>query len=333
MPFVLVCTSSTLADRCIPKVLESIRARGLDVLCVDTARFPLDAQLDLDLDRARVTSAGTCVDLEDVAAVWNTHINVGTALGEDVDPAYHAIVAAQSELALSDLLARVDAFQLDPPNAVFDLPVGTAQLVRARSVGLEVPRTIVTNDPDRVRAFAREHDNVLVAKMLHSSIVTQEAADGTRRGYSPRIIGEEELAEAERITLCPMIFQERIPKALELRITVVGEQLFTAAVDSSSSEACAWSDDPALVRGFRKYDGLPDDVRRAVLRLLDGFGLNFGTVDMIVTPDGRHVYLETNPVSFYDFIEESTGMLISRAIADLLTGHAARRPCNEPLSS
>jgi hypothetical protein len=294
-------------------------------LCLDTARFPLGVGLDLELDRAHLTVSGVRADLRDIASVWNTHITVGSALGEAVDPAYHEAVAIQSELALSDLLAGLDVFQLDPPERVNTFPLGSAQLALARTAGLDVPRTLVTNEPASVRAFAREHGNVIVAKMLHSSMVMQQATDGTEHAYAPRVIGDAELAEIERIALCPMVFQERVPKALELRITVVGERLFTAAVDSSKSTSCAWSDEPALVRGFKRYDALPDGVRRGVLRLLDSFGLNFGTVDMIVTPDGRYVYLETNPISFYDFIEETTEMPISAAIADLLCGHAAPR--------
>jgi hypothetical protein len=34
------------------------------------------------------------------------------------------------------------------------------------------------------------------------------------------------------------------------------------------------------------------------------YGLNYGAIDLIVTPRGEHVFLENNPVGQFLFIEE-----------------------------
>jgi hypothetical protein len=39
---------------------------------------------------------------------------------------------------------------------------------------------------------------------------------------------------------------------------------------------------------------------------------------MILTPDGRYVFLEINPSGQYLWIEDNTGLPISSAICDLL---------------
>jgi hypothetical protein len=44
----------------------------------------------------------------------------------------------------------------------------------------------------------------------------------------------------------------------------------------------------------------------------------YSTIDLIVTPDGDHVFLELNPNGQYLWVEEMTGTPISEAIADLL---------------
>jgi hypothetical protein len=48
-------------------------------------------------------------------------------------------------------------------------------------------------------------------------------------------------------------------------------------------------------------------------------GLNYGAIDIIVTPDGRHVFLEVNPVGEFFWLECCSPHLpISQAIANLL---------------
>ena len=48
------------------------------------------------------------------------------------------------------------------------------------------------------------------------------------------------------------------------------------------------------------------------------FGLDYGAADLIVTPDGRYVFLEVNPNGQYGWVENMTGMPIGSAIADQL---------------
>lgn len=75
---------------------------------------------------------------------------------------------------------------------------------------------------------------------------------------------------------------------------------------------------------FRPWD-LEPGVAAAIRRLMDDLGLEFGTVDIIVRPDGEHVFLEVNTISFFDFLEDATGLDISGGVADLLVGAAPPR--------
>ena len=55
-----------------------------------------------------------------------------------------------------------------------------------------------------------------------------------------------------------------------------------------------------------------------------GFGLRYGAIDLIVTPEGRIVFLELNPTGQYLWIEQATGLPISLALAELLAGKVTR---------
>ena len=322
---VLLCASSTLDDPSIERVASAVRERGARVQHLDASRFPVDYRLTMQGGERllRDLRSGDELDLASVTAVWLRHLEVASGLGAELDPAFRDAVAVQSELALYDMLGSLDALQIDHPDALSGFCLATRQLGLAERAGLAVPASLLTNDPDRVRAFAARH-GTLVGKMVHSSMVKRQT-DAGPAAYKPRLLGEEELREIDRVALCPMLFQERIPKALELRITVVAHQLFVAAVDSSQANVCDWAEDRALIGAFRPYDGLPEAVREGILRLLTRLRLNFGTVDMILTPDGRYVFLEVNGISYYDFIEQAAGLPISDAIADVLTGRQPPR--------
>jgi D-alanine-D-alanine ligase-like ATP-grasp enzyme len=66
-------------------------------------------------------------------------------------------------------------------------------------------------------------------------------------------------------------------------------------------------------------------VEEKLLRLMDYFNLNYGAADFIVTPEGRHVFLEVNPAGEFFWLEHRPGLPISAAIADVLLGLAKRR--------
>jgi glutathione synthase/RimK-type ligase-like ATP-grasp enzyme len=70
---------------------------------------------------------------------------------------------------------------------------------------------------------------------------------------------------------------------------------------------------------------LPGAVTERLLALLTRLGLNYAACDLILTPDGRYVFLEVNSHGMFTWIEEQTGLAISQAIAELLVGKAPRR--------
>ena len=114
---------------------------------------------------------------------------------------------------------------------------------------------------------------------------------------------------------------EFVPAEVDLRITVVGEEFFAAAVHS---QELPYALDFRLFLeqgpGVRMDPTeLPDEVEEALLRLLKHAGLRYGAIDMRRTPDGRHVFLEVNPAGQWLLVEEVTGQPITAAMARLLT--------------
>jgi glutathione synthase/RimK-type ligase-like ATP-grasp enzyme len=93
-----------------------------------------------------------------------------------------------------------------------------------------------------------------------------------------------------------------------------------AAVDSQVHARAAhdWRREGVrMIQDWQPYQ-LPLDVEQKLLRLMKYFSLNYGAIDIILTPDNQHVFLELNPCGEFFWLEHSPGLPISEAIADLL---------------
>ena len=82
-------------------------------------------------------------------------------------------------------------------------------------------------------------------------------------------------------------------KASQLRVTVVGSRVFTAEESTLSRVRVTrhdWRhyDDDSVA--YRPHE-LPDKVESHCLRLVTELNLCFGTIDLVLTPDGEYVFL------------------------------------------
>jgi hypothetical protein len=82
---------------------------------------------------------------------------------------------------------------------------------------------------------------------------------------------------------------------------------------------------------WRRYDhdhtpirphALPPMQAELCRRLVRRLGLAYGAIDLIVAPDGRHVFVEINPNGQYLWIEDATGLPITEAVCELLCRRA-----------
>jgi len=332
---VLIITKSDDND-CVPSVIRAIEARGGRAIRFDTDRFPTELTLEVRCEgpgrHVRLHGDGIDADLTQVGAVWYRRTRFGGRLPDTMDKQYKRAAVREIEATIIGMLASLDAFKLDPLPLVRLAGNKQLQLQIAHDVGLEIPATLITSDADAVRSFYAGNKGGTVAKMLSSFAIFDE--EGREQVVFTTPLKPENLRSLERLRLCPMTFQAMVPKQLELRTTVVGDRLFTAAIDSQATERASvdWRrEGEALVDQWKPYD-LPSDVRQGVLRLMNHFGLNYGAIDIIVTPDDRHVFLEVNPVGEFFWLESCPGFAIGEALADVLLDRAPRRAQPMPQS-
>ncbi|WP_428268204.1 MvdC/MvdD family ATP grasp protein [Haliangium sp.] len=329
---VLICTALDREASGIDRVRDAIEARGGSCIVVDTGRFPSDLALALEVsnDPAATARLGG-LELGGIDAVWLRHVETGATLPDTMRADHRRAATVESAVGLLSVFECLDVMIVDPPSHSARVPAKPGQLVLARAAGLDTPQTLLSNDPEAVRAFAETVPGRLVCKMI-TSLVTVGAASASASGPDPgapiptTLVSEHDLAHLDGLRHSPMLFQEHLVKKRELRITAVGHQLFVASLDSSTSERghVDWRLDPALTHAWQPCE-LPASVTQAVHALLDRLGLEFAAIDIVHTPDDRYVFLEINPVAYFGYIEQATGLAIAGALADLLLGRAQRR--------
>lgn len=198
---------------------------------------------------------------------------------------------------------------INPPENMFGQQLKPVELMTARHAGLETPPTLISNDPEAVKAFIQAAQHEVVYKPVS--------------GYGHcKPVTASELKHLERIKTSPVIFQERVT-GTAIRATFVDGELVSAA--RLPSESLDYRDNADYEAGNQVYEptSLPPAVISACQAYLENMGLLFAGIDLIETADGRHVFLEANSSPMYLELEIKTRHPITFELATALLRHAS----------
>lgn len=322
----MLLVTSTPEEEQVRRLRAALGLRGADVVLFDPSRFPEEVRLSVAFEGGTplktVEVAGRQVDLGRVSAVWWQRPQPPQAPAL-VPPEQREWAAGQARALLDGLWDGLEALWVPGPRRLAEASdAKLRQLEIAQRLGLRVPRTLVTNDPTRALAFYDACQGRLVSKALRAGGAPR---DGEKHLAYTHVVRRRDLQHLAGVERAPVIFQELVPKRLELRVTVVGERVFAAAIDSQAS--------PFAREDFRRADDLvacsahelAREVQALCLRLVRGLGLTFGAIDMVLTPEGEHVFLEVNASGQWAWVETRAGLPISAALADLMVAASAQR--------
>ncbi|MGH8887850.1 MAG: hypothetical protein ACRDYX_22320 [Egibacteraceae bacterium] len=136
--------------------------------------------------------------------------------------------------------------------------------------------------------------------------------------YTTRV-RREDLSKMGRVRHTACMFQQYVPKKLELRLTVIGYDVYAAEIHSQKSKTGRIDWRLGYEDLTYEVHALPDHIRSQCLALTMRLGLRFAAIDMILTPDNRYVFVELNANGQWAWIENHTGLALTAALADLLS--------------
>lgn len=260
-PRVLVLTAPV--DPTADLVLRHLHAEGVPFLRVDTAHFPTDMVVSGEISTGR--GWRSCIDgvsLDDLTTVYYRRPGrfvFDTAISPEMIP----WCDGQARYGLWGVLESLPAAWVNPPARVHQAEYKPRQLAHADAVGLPVPPTLVTNDPQEVARFAARQPFGIITKALYAR--TPRAPHGDPSGvlYTSPVPAEQQ--SDPRIAATAHLFQATVSKAFDVRLTVVDGALFAAEIHNPGEldwrrdhqrliyRICSVPDETAMgVRAFEK---------------------------------------------------------------------------------
>jgi glutathione synthase/RimK-type ligase-like ATP-grasp enzyme len=316
-------------DEHVPPVAEQIRGLGGAVETVDLSLFPEESSLTMRYDCCNGAHSSVFefadrrLPLQEVGSVWWRRPQPPVISEAVVRPSHRQFAENECQEALHGLWQSLDVQWMNEPLRDLAAQRKPYQLRVAQQVGLTILRTLITNDPDQALRFVDANGYRDVVYKAFSATVVE--------WRETRLLRPEELKLLERVRHAPVIFQKYVPARYDLRITIVGERIFAAAIYSQET---AYPVDSRIdiANAAITATQLPDELEAKLRALMARLGLAYGAIDMRLRPDGTYVFLEINPAGQWMYIEAATGQPIAQAVAQQLhesdrtqTGRTDRR--------
>lgn len=318
------------------RVIIELRERGYQPVRLHPADFPTAASVTLDFNQGHwngelMRSKGL-MNIADIKSIWwrrpEPHV-----ISTDLPKAEREFAHRETEHTFAGMWSIIDCYWMSFPPHIRRASNKIEQLQRAAQLGLRVPQTLVTNDPSRVQEFYDRCHGEIIYKALalptlsvHPTYMllqpaTEEINDQII--YTTRIT-KEHLGLLEAVHTAPCQFQELVPKRLELRVTIIGDDMFVCEIHSQEDERTSldWRHYEAPIP--YKKGTLPDEIAEKCFALMKSYGLNYSAIDLILTPEGEYVFLENNPNGQCFFIQERIPefKMVEAVTAYLIRGNA-----------
>lgn len=202
-----------------------------------------------------------------------------------------------------------EAHWVNAPTATYCAESKPLQLALASECGFSVPKTLVGNSED---ASSQLDSDILALKSLEVVYIE----DGpTQTFVYTRILDRADIGPGGQSA--PAIYQEALDPKIDLRVTVVGEQVFSASIVGRTGESVSgdWRVQKEKLN-FQPHT-LPQEIERKCVELTHQLGLSFGGIDLALR-DGQYYFIEINPTGEWSWLVDSAGLAIDVAIADEL---------------
>lgn len=313
----MILIVSTPGDDHASAVIAELSKRGARSHLLDLSEFPQQLALRMEYNAGQNSFSFGCsgsggLNLADCRSVWWRRPQWPQVSPQIVRAAHRDFAYNESIEALHGLWHSLQPFWINDPARDYVAQRKAFQLKAAGQAGLTVPETLITNCAPAAQEFVARHG--------HERVIYKSFSALEHEWRETRVLASDEISLLDNVRYAPVIFQEYVEAQVDLRVTIVGEQIFAAAIHSQETSYqvdCRMDMANAHVEPIT----LPDEVQQRLHALTDSLGLVYGAIDMRLRPDGEYVFFEINPAGQWRFIEVLTGQPITAAMAELLHAH------------
>lgn len=200
---------------------------------------------------------------------------------------------------------------INHPTATYYAEHKAIQLYHASKVGLDTPRTIIGNSLSHIDSVSRDKSKIVIKGL--DTVLTRQGNLETF-GYT-KVVDIKSLYD-EDLKTAPTTFQELLAPKIDLRVTVVGSNVFTASILLNNSPIYGdWREYKEKV-SFTPYD-LPIEIQNKCTALTKNLGLVYAAIDLAVVNE-KFYFLEINPTGEWAWLTKTAKLPIDITIAETL---------------
>jgi glutathione synthase/RimK-type ligase-like ATP-grasp enzyme len=296
-------------------------SKGIDYVRLNIEDIPSQLQIKYTITQASDLKTEFCIRQEswepsDVSVVWLRHFDLQSINFGD-DDFIRKFSLQQWDNAYRTLRRTLTCRWISSPSATLKADDRIKQLSVAKSLGLDIPSTLITNDPVAASAFYQSHHGDIVIKALHHHCIE---SNNKRYSIYTHRMKEVDFPLFNDLIYAPCILQERLDKKGEIRASVIGDKVFAAEIEPQSTtmgeedfHRCPLSE---LAIIPIKLDNA---VAEQCIRIVDSFGLKCGSIDFVINDNDSLTFLEVNAIGDWYWIESGTGLPITEAVVDLIS--------------
>lgn len=227
MTTILILTNS-LDNPHVEAVSQYIDSESNRIIRIDTDLL-IQGQCSISFDYSNGSilykQLGEITDLRSIDSVWyRKPFGFSQTYGflESIqDPVQRSIVDKEIHDVLNGLCFLLrDKFWINHPSSIHTARIKPYQLSIAKRIGLPMPDTLITSDPDAARQFCLEAPTVFKPVSVSSLDL-----DDTGYMIETTLMTDELIDSLGLIKSQPIILQRFIRKTSELRVTCIGKDL------------------------------------------------------------------------------------------------------------
>lgn len=297
-------------------VIDSLRKNSIPVFRFNSDDKEISSQISLTINKGGVDIFFVC----DGRRIGLDEIGIGWC--QQLPPYLNQASSVEENLQRENLwTAQMAAFELlegkipwlNSVQCVLGASNKPRQLWEARSVGLEIPDTLISNTPGDIRTFSSRL--AMVAKNLSTPwvILSNQEVDAA---YT-RIVPQEWLESNDDLAFCPVIYQQYFERRRDYRVVVVGKEVFSVCCEPTEEQR----EDIRLASrtGEGYYPCEFDKTTLDKLRLLmEKLSIQYCGADFIEDKSGKLYFLEVNTCGAWWWADRLYGGAICQAIANYL---------------
>jgi hypothetical protein len=312
----MILAVSSEQDAHLQAVRRRLEQMGAPLTVVDLAEFPQQAQVTLNFGLQQGCYESVLSDyqrelnLGDCPVVWWRQPRPFLLHPELTDQQYRSFAYLECQATIAGLWLALDAFWVNHPMRSEEARRKPFQLKTAQQAGFAIPTTLITNNPNRARAFVERHGA--------ERIVYRAFSTTAQTWHEARLLPSQPMTLLDNVCYAPVIFQEYIPAHNDLYVVVVGADLFAAVAPALGG------DKVDTVGNLEPYP-LPLAIADQVRTLMASLGLIYSVIHLRIAGDGQPIFIELDPAGAWLQIEEQTGLPITQALACLLSRQVQHR--------